>query len=332
MISLIENIKARLFRVLAENDENYISGASLAKELLVSRNAIWKAVQSLRLEGYDISAVTNKGYRLNKSGDRLSEAAISGYIKTAGVFSVELLKSVASTNTVLCGMAAKGAPEGYVVVAEEQTAGRGRQGRSFHSPPDSGIYFSLLLRPGSKADDAALVTSAAAVATAQAIGQITGVEVGIKWVNDLFYKNKKVCGILTEATLDMESGMVESIVLGIGINITRPENGFPGLLENVATALIEKTEGKENIRCRLIAATLDNFWKYYLSLAQRGFLEEYRKRSIVLGRDIYVLSGEERIPAHALAIDEDCRLIVRYENGKKATLNSGEVRVRAVDN
>jgi len=324
-----ESAKVRLFKILVENGENYVSGATLAKELLVSRNAVWKAVESLRLEGYDISAVTNKGYRLNKSGANLSQAGISGYIKTAGVFDIEVRKSVTSTNTILQEMAAKGAPEGFVLAAEEQTAGRGRQGRGFHSPASSGVYFSVLLKPCSKACDAALITSAAAVAAAQAIEEITGVSVGIKWVNDLFLRQKKVCGILTEATFGMESGLIENIVLGIGINVTRPEKGFSGTLEDVATVLVEKSDGNENTRCRLIAATLDNLWKYYQNLTRRDFLEEYRKRSIVLGRDIFVLSGDKKTPAHALAIDDECRLIVRYENGGTDTLNSGEVSIKS---
>ena len=322
------SIKLRLLKLLDENKDNYTSGAALAEKLQVSRNAIWKSVESLRLEGFDISAATNKGYRLNRIGDKLSEAGIGGQLKTAGVFSVEVRKSLTSTNTVLREMAAKGAPEGLVLVAEEQTAGRGRQGREFYSPAGHGVYFSVLLHPSSKTGDAALITSAAAVAAAKAIEEVTGVHAGIKWVNDLFVGGKKVCGILTEATFGMESGIIENIVLGIGINVTRPENGFPGTLEKVADALAENARPNDLKRCRIIAATLDNFHEYYQNLAERGFLEEYRARSIVLGRNIFVLSGDNKKPAHAIAIDDDCRLVVRYENGETATLNSGEVSVK----
>ena len=321
------NIKSRLLRLFEYQGNSYISGEALAKELSVSRNTVWKAVESLRAEGYDISAVTNKGYRFENCGDILSEAGINGYIKTAGVFKVEVQKSVTSTNTILKERAAKDVPEGCVLVAEEQTAGKGRMGRGFHSPAGHGIYFSLLLRPDSKAGDAALITSAAAVAAARAIKEVTGVQVGIKWVNDLFVEGKKVCGILTEATFGMESGMVESAVLGIGINVTRPGKGFPRELESVAGTLADRAVGRDSERCRLVAATLDNFWEYYQDLAQRKFLEEYRTRSIVLGQEIFVLSGDKKISAQALEIDDDCGLIVRYENGETATLSSGEVSV-----
>jgi BirA family biotin operon repressor/biotin-[acetyl-CoA-carboxylase] ligase len=372
-IPVTESIEIRLFRLLEQNTDNYISGAALARKLSVSRNAIWKAVESLREEGYDISAISNKGYRLNycsdsatgsdgstgsdgatgpdgsagsdgatgpdgsvgsdsaTGSDGFSQTGIAACIKTTGIFRVELRKTVTSTNTVLRELAAKGAPEGLVIVAEEQTAGKGRQGRSFHSPADCGVYLSVLLRPCFNASDATLITSAAAVAAAQAIEEVFGVYAGIKWVNDLFVDGKKVCGILTEATFGMESGIAESIVLGIGVNVTRPGNGFPGTLEDIAVALTENTGDIDNQRCRLIAATLDNFWTYYLNLAVREFLEEYRKRSIILGSDIFVVSGDEKTPATALGIDSECRLIVRYEDGNTAVLSSGEVSIRKVD-
>ena len=321
------NMKSRLLKLLEDNTEGYLSGNALAKELSVSRNAIWKIVGSLRAEGYSISAVTNNGYRLENSGDVLSKAGITGRIKTADVFRVEVRKTVTSTNTILREIAAKGEPEGFVLATEEQTAGKGRMGRSFHSPAGHGVYFSLLLRPGCKAGDATLITSAAAVAAARAIEDVTGVRVGIKWVNDLFLNGKKVCGILTEAAFGMESGLVESAVLGIGINITRPEKGFPGMLEDVAAALTDRSTGDSGERCRLIAAVLDRFWRYYQNLPAREFLDEYRARSIILGQDIYVLSGSGKKPARALEIDDECRLVVRYKNDEIATLDSGEVSI-----
>jgi BirA family biotin operon repressor/biotin-[acetyl-CoA-carboxylase] ligase len=325
---MTESLKVKLLRYLLENSGQFVSGEVLANELSISRTLVWKAAGVLRSEGYNISASTKKGYRLDKRSYNLSETNISGHIKTIDVYTVDVRRSLTSTNTFLLKMAAEGAHEGFVLIAEEQTYGRGRQGKAFYSPAGYGVYFSVLLRPGQKIGDPSLITSASAVATAQAIEEVTGIKVGIKWVNDLFYNQKKVCGILTEATFDMESGSVGSVVLGIGINVIRPENGFQGALKEIATALLDNTEENEDIRCRLIAATLDNFWKYYQNLSGREFLEEYRKRSIVLGRDIYVLSAGERKPAHALAIDDECRLIVRYENGETATLNSGEVSIK----
>jgi len=323
-------MKSQILKALEENKSAFVSGDMLAAQLSVSRSAVWKTVKSLRADGYEIAAVTKKGYRLESSGDFLSDAEISAHLKTSNVFQVDVRKTVTSTNTVLRDMANKGAVEGYVIAAEEQTAGKGRMGRDFFSPVGHGAYFSLLLKPGSKASESTLITSAAAVATAKAIEEVTGVRVGIKWVNDLFIGGRKVCGILTEASFDMENGLVESAVLGIGINITRPDKGFPRALEGVATALSERSSGKDNERSRIIASTLDNFWEYYKNLSEREFLDEYRARSIIVGKDVYILSGDCQKKAKALSIDDDCGLEVRYENGETATLSSGEVSIREV--
>ena len=322
------NIRSQLLVLLEENRGRYLSGGTLAAELSVSRNAVWKAVESLRGSGYGISAVKSKGYRLDDSGDILSDDGISCRFRHSGVFRVDTRKSVTSTNTVLRDLASKGAPEGYVVAAEGQTEGKGRQGRSFQSPSGHGVYFSVLLRPSYSSADVALITPAAAVAAARAIRDVFGLQVGIKWVNDLMVSGRKVCGILTEASFDMESGMIDSAVLGIGINVTLPEHGFSEDLENIAASLTDRQAGKDDERCKLIAATLDYFWDFYEDLPSRSFLDEYRKPSVVTGRDIYVLSGGEKKPARALEINDDSGLVVRYENGETEVLRSGEVSVR----
>ena len=325
------NTKSQLLKILEDNKDSYISGEELAKSLAVSRNAVWKAMNSLRADGYSIPALTNRGYRLDCDGDILSAEGIGRYIKTDGVFHIETRKTVTSTNTVLRELAGKGAPEGYVLAANEQTGGRGRLGRNFYSPAGHGVYFSLLLRPGSKSTDASLITSAAAVAVARAVEEVTGVKLGIKWVNDLYTDGKKVCGILTEATYGIESGIVETAILGIGINVTRPDEGFPGTLKGSAGAIHRDTTVTANERCRLVAATLDNFRAFYKDIQDRAFLEEYRERSIILGKDIYVINEEREKPAAAIGIDDDCGLIVRYEDGKTATLRSGEVSIRQTE-
>ena len=322
------NVKSLALRMLEDNCGAYISGGALADELSVSRNAVWKAIESLRGSGYRITAIKGRGYCLEEVGDLLTEAGITGRLTHSGVFSVEVRESVTSTNAVMREMAAAGAREGCVLAAGEQTAGRGRQGRSFHSPAGRGAYFSVLLRPECAAVDAALITPAAAVAAAKAIRDIFSVDVGIKWVNDLFLDNRKVCGILTEASLGMENGLIDSAVLGIGVNITAPVNGFPEELAGTARALTDRSAGTNSERCRLIASTLDCFWDYYQRLQAREFLEEYRSLSVVTGRDIYVISGGGEKPARALSIDDDCGLVVEYENGDAGVLRSGEVSVR----
>ena len=322
------SVKQQVLQLLEDNRGKYFSGNSMAKELSVSRASVWKSVQALRAEGYGISGSTNKGYMLEKSGDMLSSAGILRHIKTDGVFLVEAKKLVTSTNTLLRAEAAKGAPEGLVLAAEAQTHGRGRQGRAFHSPGGHGAYFSVLLRPANyKTSDAPLITAAAAVATAQAIESLFDVKAGIKWVNDIYVRGKKICGILTEATISMENGMLDNAVLGVGINVTKPAEGYPEELKGIAAALTARTGGRDNERCRLIAATLDNFWSYYRALPSRSFLDEYRSRSILIGKEITVLADNKARPARALSIDDECRLVVRYDTGETATLHSGEVRL-----
>jgi len=263
--------------------------------------------------------------------DSLSATGIREKLRYKDAFSICVLESVTSTNTVLREEAAKGAPEGCVIAADEQTAGKGRLGRSFHSAAGSGVYFSLLLRPAYSIQDAALITSAAAVAAAHAIRDVFGILPGIRWVNDLLISDKKVCGILTETSLNIQSGAIESAVLGIGINIIAPEGGYPDEIAGVAGAITDKRDVGKNKRCALIAAVLDGFWEYYMDLPKRSFIEDYRALSVVTGKDICILSSGEKIPAFALGIDGDCGLIVRYANGDVAVLHSGEVSVRVKD-
>ena len=261
---------------------------------------------------------------------------ISSYLKSQGAFRVETRETVGSTNTVLREIAASGAPEGFVLAAEEQTAGKGRLGRSFYSPGGRGVYFSLLLRPDFAASDVKLITPAAAVAAAQGIDEVFGVRVGIKWVNDLLVNGKKVCGILTESALVAGSDVVEYAILGIGINVFAPAAGFPEDIRGVATALVGEGAVNGDKRCRLIAAVLDKFRHYYRKLPDREFLDEYRARSVVIGRDVDVLSanGSHR-PARALAIDDECRLVVRFADSPAdsvtdcgtVALDSGEISV-----
>ena len=321
-------LKHKVLEFLEENNTEYLSGNEIAKKLGVSRTAVWKAIKLLRKDGYEISAATNNGYRIERSGDILSPGGILRYIKTEGVFIVETSNLVTSTSTVLRAEAAKGAPEGYVLAAEAQSEGKGRLGRKWYSPPGNAAYFSVILRPKIKAENATLITVAAAVAVAKAIEYIFDVHVGIKWVNDIFLNGKKVSGILTEATLDMESGMIDSIVLGIGINVTKPTAGYPEELSDLVTAVTDRTEGRDSERCKLIAATLDYFWHYYKNLSKRDFLSEYRKHSILIGREINVLTGSNEKSAEALAIDDECGLVVRYEDGSTETLRYGQVSVK----
>ncbi len=322
-------IKEQVLKELENHKGDYVSGGRLAETLYVSRNAVWKAVRALTADGHDITAVTNKGYCLAASSDVLSSAAILKHLGAlSGEFDIEVHKTLTSTNTVIKERASGGARAGKVIVAETQTAGRGRFGRSFFSPADTGVYFSVLLRPDVGASDATLLTTAAAVAVAQAVESLTGAAAQIKWVNDIFCLGKKVCGILTEGSFDMESGAMDYAVVGIGVNITPPAGGFPTDISAIVTSVCDTGKAETGLRARLVADILTRFRTFYLNLSDKSYLAEYKARSMIVGKDVDVISGKTFRPARALEIDDDCRLVVRFDDGTIKALSSGEVSIR----
>ncbi len=321
-------LKNQILKILEENRGNTVNGAKLAGELYVTRSAVWKAIKTLQKEGYYITAVTNKGYCLQTENDIVSAESIHPYLKGAAKdFKLEVRQRVTSTNTIAKEMAARGAAEGTVLIALEQTEGRGRMGRSFYSPSSSGIYFSIILRPKLKLEDSLLITTATAVAVSQAIEAIAGVKSGIKWVNDIYLGEKKVCGILTEASLNFESGSLEYAIVGIGINIETQD--FPQEINHVAGSLFQEKPTGTPITSILVAEVLNNMAKCMNTLTDKAYLDEYRRRSFLIGRDILVLKSKETIYAKAIDIDDRARLVVEYEDGTVEALNSGEVSVRA---
>lgn len=319
--------KEELLTLFENNKGMYFSGEDIAEKLSVSRTAVWKAVESLRSDGYNIDAVRNKGYSLSVETDILSEQGIRKYLETDCCDIVlNVLPSLSSTNTLVRERVAAGAREGYTVIANHQTEGRGRSGRSFYSPPDTGIYMSILLRPeGYTAQQAVRLTTMAAVAACEAIETVSGKNALIKWVNDIYVNEKKVSGILTEASIGLESGFLEYVVLGIGFNVSMPRDGFPDELNDIAGAIFEKIGS--DTKNRLAAEFLNRFLAYYRMFPNTGYVEQYRRRSLVIGKEIQVMFPCGSKWATALDVDEECRLIVRYEDGSKESLSSGEISV-----
>lgn len=239
----------------------------------------------------------------------------------------QYLDEIDSTNSYLKVLAASGAPEGTVIIANRQSAGRGRLGRSFFSPEEKGIYMSILLRPSIELDRAVLITSMAAVAVARAMESVKGITAQIKWVNDVFINKKKVCGILTEAGLNPEKGMLDYAVLGIGVNVGRME--FPEELSGIATSVSNEC-GFEVSKEELAEEILRELEHLYPTLQDGSFLEESRQRSILLGKDILVLDALAEggsYPAKAVDLNELGNLVIERD-GVKQVLNSGEVSIR----
>ena len=320
--------KDRVLDSLRRSGGSYVSGGALSAELSLSRTAVWKAVEQLRAEGFVIESAPKKGYRLLSGGDALTESVVRAYLRRRDL-DLRVYKSISSTNTVLKQLAESGAAEGTVLLAEEQTAGRGRMSRSFFSPPRSGLYMSLLLRPHMSAQLSTRITACAAVAVAEAIEELTGCRAEIKWVNDVLVDGKKVCGILTEGSIDCESGLMHYAIVGIGINIRPPEGDFPAELRQIAGALPAAPDG-EDLRCRLAAAVLDRLMDLYEQLPEGDCYEAYKSRSCLIGREINILPLEgEPVPATAIAVEPDFSLRVRLADGTETCLSSGEVSVRA---
>lgn len=317
--------KDMLLARLIAAEGSFISGEGLAKEFGVSRNSICKNVQKLREEGCRIEAVSNRGYRLISLTDQLREAEIRGALRTSVLGqNLVLCTELPSTNQYARTLAEQGAAAGTVVAADMQTAGRGRHGRQFDSPSGAGLYMSIILRPENWRGDIGMITSCSAVAVAHAIERLYPVRIGIKWVNDLYAEKKKVCGILTEANTALETGEVRSVILGIGINTTR--RSFPPELRPVATSL-EEVSGLRVSRGRLMAEVLNELESALLLMDTGAFLEESRRRSVLLGRVVTVQQNGEEYTALALYIDKNGHLTVRLADGQYRTLHSGEVSV-----
>lgn len=322
-------LKTQVLAALEQAGGRFLSGQELAEQLSVSRTAIWKAVDALRADGIPIEAATNRGYALPAGVDLLHKESITALLDAAAAASLQLevYDRLPGTNAALRTRAAQGAAEGLVLIAQAQSAGRGRNGRSFFSPP-GGLYMSILLRPELAAHQAVQLTVMAAVAAAEASEEICGSPIGIKWVNDLWKDERKVCGILTEAALDVESGLLDYAVVGPGFNLVPPPGGWPAELQNTAGSLLDAPP-PAGTRARLAAGFLNRFWSLYRHAKPRQYLAAYRSRQVLPGRRVLVRPGRGAgYPATVLGIDDQCRLLVKPE-GREETLplQSGEVQI-----
>jgi BirA family transcriptional regulator, biotin operon repressor / biotin---[acetyl-CoA-carboxylase] ligase len=322
--------KNQIFRLLMEHRGDSVSGQTIGATLGISRAAVWKGITALRKEGYPIEAITNKGYCLSGTEDYLSAEEISAILDSTGpTLEIRVFDLLESTNKTAKEVALTEPNHDIVILANEQSAGRGRLGRNFYSPQNAGLYLSILFRPSFDMGHSILITTAAAVAVVRAIEKLSPLDLSIKWVNDIYYKEKKVCGILTEAISDFETGRIGYVVLGIGINCF--DVAYPEELSKIAGSL-----GGGFSRNQL-AAEIINQWNTLLpGIENRSFLDEYRKKSAVLGKEIFIYPAggleAEGTPAQALSIDNDGGLVVRYLAGSKfgltETLSGGEVSIR----
>lgn len=326
------SVKEQVQKLLEENRDKSLSGQEIADRLGVTRAAVWKAVNALKKEGYQIEAANNRGYVLAQESDVLSESGIRMELEERYRDSeIHVYKEIDSTNQEVKRRAIDGAPERMAILSEQQSAGKGRKGRAFYSPAGTGIYMSVLFRPTvEQSKDVVLITTAASVAVCRAIRTVLGEEPEIKWVNDVYFRGKKVCGILTEAVSDFESGHIGTVVVGIGINYRVPDNGFPEEIRDIAGAVCG--EDRMVPRNTLVAAILNELYSLYEGLSERTFIEDYRKLSNVIGKKVRFTSGKSWVEAKALDVDQDGGLVVELENGEKQVLRTGEITLRLNEN
>ncbi|MBR3282455.1 MAG: biotin--[Ruminococcus sp.] len=321
------NVKEALIKTLAENNGEYISGAALAEQLGVSRNAVWKAVKALEAEGYAIESVTSKGYRMSADNNRISAGFISSKLETESLGrNIILFDEIDSTNNEAKKIAAAGETHGTVVIADRQTMGKGRMGRSFVSPAGTGVYMSVIIRPDISVESAGLITSAAAVAAAEAVEKVCGQKIMIKWVNDLYLNDKKICGILTEASMGLEMKALDYAVIGIGINVRSIRGMFDEELSSRASSIEDETgvRSDRNVLCAEILNRLE-FW--LSSIERRDFLHEYRRREYLTGKLITANVGNSSIVGSAVGIDNNANLMIELPGGEIKHLNSGEANL-----
>lgn len=320
----MKSTKQALLEALLQSPDADLSGQELADRLGISRMAVSKAAAELKKQGWQISAASGRGYRLEPGSDALTEEAVRAALPVQLPL-VQVFPSIDSTNEEAKRLAAQGAPHGTLLVSAEQTAGKGRRGRRFESPQQKGVYFSLLLRPKLEAAKAVAVTGSAAVAVRRAVKRLCGKELAIKWVNDLYLNGKKVSGILTEAATNFETGFVDYLVVGIGINVSTTPEEFGPELSQIASSLYP--EGVSPVSRAAIAAAVAG--ELYSMCPQFDYLPEYRAACFVPGHWVTVqAAGQEPYTAKALDIDDNGCLVIELYNGTRKALGYGEVSIR----
>lgn len=320
--------KDNILKTLLANKGRYISGESMASELNVSRNTIWKSINKIKSEGINVITSKKLGYMIPKELDIISEYEIrENLIEELKEVPIYHLSTIDSTNDYAKRLANKDTPEYTLVIADTQTQGRGRMGRSFTSPLKSGIYMSVVLYPKASMEVSQLITSCVAVAISKAIDTLCKCETKIKWVNDIYLDGKKVSGTLTEGSINFETMSYNYAIVGTGINVRSVKGLFDEELSKVATS-IEDVTGLQVSRNRLIAEVVNGMFYELNRIERKTFIKEYVKRSLIVGKDIIVNECGREVPAKAIGIDENANLIVEFSNGSTRALNSGEARVK----
>ncbi|MEI6863479.1 MAG: biotin--[acetyl-CoA-carboxylase] ligase [Candidatus Omnitrophota bacterium] len=317
----------KILKILRDNTDTHTSSDELCKVTKISRAAVWKHIEDLRKEGYDIEASPHLGYKLVAIPDSLIPGEIRWKLKTKLIGNVIIsYKKIDSTNDSAYALAENGIAEGTVVIAEEQTKGKGRHGRKWESPPKSGVYMSCVIRPEMAPNEIAKITLVAAVAVAKAVRLFTGLEAMIKWPNDILINGRKVCGILTEMKAEQDS--IDFIIVGIGVNINTPIANLPKGGSSLKEELQRTSKSGDLSRVLFVKKMIESLEEEYSRLRVKGFkpiMEEWRSLSALPGVKIKVILQNRTIEGEAHDIDSDGSLMVRLDSGLLEKISSGDV-------
>ena len=322
-------MRAAIISLLRQHAGKYFSGEEMSRQLGVSRTAVWKHIQQLKLDGYIIESSSRLGHRLVQESDQLLPASICSRLNTKKLGSeIHYFSETGSTNNEAKIKAIKNCPEGTLVIAEAQSGGRGRLSRGWFAPFAKGIYFSLVLRPPFRPHDAPKCTLMAAVAVNRALRTMTGISCGIKWPNDILCQGRKLVGILTEMSAEMDA--INYVVLGIGINVNMAEADFPAELKPIATS-VSIEAGRPISRLDLFLEVLNHIESTYMEVLHSGFgpvLQEWRQNSVTLGQTVDVLEPDRMFTGRAIDIDTEGALLVQTAQGVERVI-AGDVSIRA---
>ncbi len=324
-------MKEDIIKLLKENGEEFVSGEKIAKKFEVSRTAIWKCINTLREEGYEIESVSRKGYRLISSPDILTYGEIQEWLNTDYIGRIVYYYDTITSTNIEAKKIAPSEKEGTILVSESQTAGRGRLGRRWQSPKGKGIWMSIILKPKIPPIQVAKMTLIGAVAVNLALKDM-GIDSYIKWPNDIVINGKKVCGILTE--MSCELNMINYVIMGIGINVNLGKDDFKGEVFDTGTSLKIET-GKEINRKELLAKVLNKFEELYIPFVEKNDLSKVieisKENSILLGKEVRIICNDKEKIGKAIDINEEGELVIEYRNGEIENVLSGEVSVRGLN-
>jgi len=322
-------MKAKILALLKTEYPEYVSGEEISRMLGISRTAVWKHIRSLRENGYVVESHPRIGYRLVATPDRLYQHELESLLNTRIIGKrIVHRETVGSTNELAKELAQKGAVDGTVVIAEEQTEGKGRMGRVWHSPAGRGLWFSVILRPPISPADASKLTLVTAVAAARTIREMTGIAAGIKWPNDILIDDHKVAGILTEMSAELDK--VNHLIIGIGINVDLNPASIPAGIAGIATSLAHE-KGSPVTRIELLAGILNRFDELYTDFLQGRFtriLTAWKDLSITLNRWVTVRSLTGTEEGVAFDVDDEGALLLKKKDGSMKRVLSGEVSLR----